>query len=114
MRLDTEGPDRKGPWKELALTWVMEIQCRAFDRGIIININCLFGFFNCFFSFLVFFKRLCFKIIGAQEFTGSPAVRTQRFDCWGPDSISDLIRKIRFCKLHSVAKKEKATVTHVT
>ena len=49
MRLETEGPDGKGPWKELALTWVMEIRCRAFDRGIIININCLFVFLNCFF-----------------------------------------------------------------
>ena len=64
--------------------------------------------------FLVFFKRLCFKITVAQEFTGSPAVRTQRFHCWVPGSISDLIWEIRFCKPHSVAKKEKATVTHVT
>lgn len=57
---DREGPDGKGPWKELALTWVMEIQCRAFDRGIIININCLVVFLNCFFPFLSIFKAFMF------------------------------------------------------
>ena len=34
-RLETEGPDGKRPWEDLALTWAMERQCRAFNRGIV-------------------------------------------------------------------------------
>jgi len=43
----------------------------------------------------------------AQEFPGSSVVRTLLFHCW----IQYLVRELRFCKLHRVAKTKKQNKT---